>query len=184
MVPIELQQLREVQPVVSLPHISNHTLTTDFKMPQNYPIAQCVSKGAAYKTNTSIFSFYWLHSYHRLSQNSPIEATTGANCFNTYLIVQELPALVHWQEAPKQLALFKERTQWENLAAVSTKQNSRRWVWRSQSLQAFTKCKQLQINFNINFISSLQILSRYLNQNQTNKNPQPTPQRNCMFAVF
>lgn len=109
MVPIELQQLREVQSVVSLPHISNHTLKTDFKMPQNYPIAQCVSKGAAYKTNTSIFSFYWLHSYHRLSQNSPIEATTGANCFNTYFIVQELPALVHWQKAPKQLAMSLKR---------------------------------------------------------------------------
>lgn len=65
MVPIELQQLREVQSVISLPHTSNHTLTTNFKLPQNYPIAQRVSKSVAYKANASVFSFYWLHSYHR-----------------------------------------------------------------------------------------------------------------------
>lgn len=48
MVPIELQQLREVKSVISLPHTSNQTLTTNFGLPQNYPIAQSVSKSAAY----------------------------------------------------------------------------------------------------------------------------------------
>lgn len=48
MVSIELQQLRKVKSAISLPHISNKTLTNNFGLPQNYPIAQSVSKSVAY----------------------------------------------------------------------------------------------------------------------------------------
>jgi len=42
MVSIELQQLQEVKSVISLPHISNRTPTTNSGLPQKHPIAVCI----------------------------------------------------------------------------------------------------------------------------------------------